>query len=244
MRERFILFNDKPIEGYRYKGKRAVTLIDLDNYVEDRTYMGIYKAHKRAIDYFNLIFGIEFDEVPIERFSKLESRFKKQDKVIILYREALLSTLSCMNSDFARRLHIFLIRYFFDQEDKKQFYFNYEPQDLYLLPQMGNKHYSKNMDLVDSRGEQIIANILYELGVPYQIGVYFSEYGFNSDFVIKTEPQTIIEYWGMVTDDYLITRKWKEEKYKELGWNLISIEPNEVENIPKLRKRLMKLLVR
>ena len=44
VREQFLLFDEKPIEGYRYKGKKAVTVIDLDNYIENRNYNTIYIA--------------------------------------------------------------------------------------------------------------------------------------------------------------------------------------------------------
>lgn len=107
-----------------------------------------------------------------------------------------------------------------------------------------------------SRGEMIISNVLLELMVSYQIYSpiflpeeikkkydYRSKHPLQPDFLIKTMPKTIIEYWGREGDlNYDSHREWKTKIYKELKIKLIEIEPYEVQNIPLLKAKLIKEL--
>ena len=234
-------FNGKEIQGYIYKGQKCLTLNDLADYIPRGKYNTTKKAFQRAISDYDMKEGIDYERVDGELFSP--SSKGKGEYIYLLYRTGALLTLANMSKKYKAALLYRLVHYYFQEEDLKTEYSNYRPKNVLLLPTMGDKHYSKNLDLVDSRGEQIVADILFDLGIPYQVGVRFYKLGLIPDFVIKTEPYTVIEYWGVRGDTgYQNKRQWKEKQYNYLGWTLICIEAHEVDNIPKLRARLMKLL--
>jgi hypothetical protein len=110
-----------------------------------------------------------------------------------------------------------------------------------------------------SKGELLIANILNGLKVHFQYNTpiylpkelkvkikqeYNCKYSYlTADFMIRTIPKTIIEYWGIEGDSYYNwKRKVKEFCYNWLEIKLISIEHNEDQNAPQLKKKLRKLL--
>ena len=107
-------------------------------------------------------------------------------------------------------------------------------------------------DILESRGEMIIDNILFKLKIPHQpkpriflppeLEKKFNrKYPIVPDWNIKMLPRTIIEYWGRNDPDYIKLKTWKQEMYKALEINIINIEPTEVQNIPLLTKRLIKI---
>lgn len=106
-------------------------------------------------------------------------------------------------------------------------------------------------DILESRGEMIIDNILFKLKIPHQpkpriflppeLEKKFNrKYPIVPDWNIKMLPRTIIEYWGRDDPNYIKLKTWKQEMYKALKINIINIEPTEVQNIPLLTKRLKK----
>ena len=87
---------------------------------------------------------------------------------------------------------------------------------------------------VRSKGEKIIADWLNSHSVPY---VYEPKInGMRPDFYIK-EKNTIIEYWGMADvrnpdgTMYRLKMIKKKDKYSRMHVNLISIYPNQLEEL-------------
>jgi len=126
-----------------------------------------------------------------------------------------------------------------------------------LIPQyLGDpdqEYVADDGDILESRGEQIIDDILFKFKIPHQpkprIGTkpeirkkFNMKYKIIPDWNIKTVPRTIVEYWGLDTEEYIRAKKWKQEIYKAIGLRVINIEANEVQNIPILTKKLKDLL--
>ena len=131
-------------------------------------------------------------------------------------------------------------------------------KDKKLIPQyLGDpkrEWVAEDGDILESRGEMIIDNILFKLKIPHQpkpriflppeLEKKFNrKYPIVPDWNIKMRPRTIIEYWGRDGPDYIKLKKWKQEMYEALGIHIINIEPTEVQNIPILTERLKKLLL-
>jgi len=110
-----------------------------------------------------------------------------------------------------------------------------------------------------SKGELLIANILNGLKVHFQYNtpIYLPKeikkeinqrfncnwFYITADFLVRTIPKTIIEYWGIEKESrYNWKRKVKEFCYNFLKIKLISIEPHEDQNAPELKKKLRRLL--
>lgn len=92
--------------------------------------------------------------------------------------------------------------------------------------------------LVDSLAESMIVCLLDRLHIDFQVGMYFYEHRMNLDFYLK-DHDIYLEYWGVQNNSgYDQRRKEKEAKIKELGLRVLSIEADEVNNAPKLEKRL------
>jgi hypothetical protein len=67
----------------------------------------------------------------------------------------------------------------------------------------------------------------------------------TADFLLRTKPRTVIEYWGLDDEQhglYKARRAIKEEIYCLLDIRLISVGPDEPSNKPLLKKRLRKEL--
>jgi len=105
-------------------------------------------------------------------------------------------------------------------------------------------------DILESRGEMITDNILLKLKIPHQpkpriflppkLEKKFNrKYPLVPDWNLKMIPRTIVEYWGRDDSEYLKIKRWKQEIYKALGLEIINIEPTEVQNTPKLTKKIM-----
>jgi len=112
---------------------------------------------------------------------------------------------------------------------------------------------AEDFDILESRGEKIIDNILFKLKIPHQpkprirlppeLEEKFNRtYPIVPDWNIKMLPRTIIEYWGRDDPEYIKLKEWKQEMYKALNISIINIEPTEVQNIPILTKKLKELL--
>lgn len=92
---------------------------------------------------------------------------------------------------------------------------------------------SQNGMKLRSRAETIVSDWLYthyfsfsyERRLPLPSGEEF-----YSDFYLNKE-KIYIEVWGMMDAKYSERRKIKEEKYKEQGYKLIGLDPEEVDNI-------------
>lgn len=123
--------------------------------------------------------------------------------------------------------------------------------------------------MYSSKGELLIAKTLRELRVKFQYNapIPLPEWLINKilkeihkevliaakwytipsyitvDFLLRTQPRTIIEYWGLEDNDaYNAKREIKEFIYNELKISFVSIEPHEDQNIPVLKQKLMKEL--
>jgi len=121
-----------------------------------------------------------------------------------------------------------------------------------------------------SKGELLIANVLRQLGLGFQYNApinlpdnlinflredypeeilieagwnYHIPYYITADFLLRTEPRTIIEYWGLKNNQaYDAKREIKTFIYNKLNLRLISIEAHEDQNKPVLKKKLLKEL--
>ena len=123
--------------------------------------------------------------------------------------------------------------------------------------------------MYSSKGEMLIAKTLRQLNVKFQYNVPINlperirkmlindfpkeiliEAGWRnipfyitSDFLIRTKPRTIIEYWGLKNNiKYNAKREIKTFIYRELKIKLIDIETHEDQNIPILKVKLIKEL--
>lgn len=123
--------------------------------------------------------------------------------------------------------------------------------------------------MYSSKGEMLIAKTLRQLNMKFQYNVPINlperirkmlindfpkeiliEAGWRnipfyitSDFLIRTKPRTIIEYWGLKNNTkYNAKREIKTFIYRELKIKLIDIEPHEDQNIPILKQKLTKEL--
>ena len=111
--------------------------------------------------------------------------------------------------------------------------------DISSIP--GSKHKKRvaiTGHLVDSLAESMIVCLLDRLHIDFQVGMYFYEQRMNLDFYLK-DHDIYLEYWGIQNNSgYDQRRKEKEAKIKELGLQVLSIEADEVNDAPKLEKRL------
>lgn len=123
--------------------------------------------------------------------------------------------------------------------------------------------------MYSSKGEMLIAKTLRQLNQPFQYNAPINlpltlinklmkdfpkeiliEAGWQripsyitSDFLIRMIPRTVIEYWGIEGNNkYNAKREIKEFIYRELKIRCISIEDHEDQNIPVLKKNLIKEL--
>jgi hypothetical protein len=121
-----------------------------------------------------------------------------------------------------------------------------------------------------SNGEMLIAEVLHKLGIKFipnspinlpkdlQLKIkeiFKMQYGWqyiNADFLIITEPRTVIEYWGIKGNYYYqLKRKIKTFIYSELKIWLIDIEANESQNKlglvnkdARIKKSILRILFR
>ena len=123
--------------------------------------------------------------------------------------------------------------------------------------------------MYSSKGEMLIAKTLRQLNIYFQYNAPINlpnrvlkklrkdypkeillEAGWQkippyitADFLLRIIPRTIIEYWGLKGNSkYNAKREIKEFIYRELKIRCISIEEHEDQNIPVLKKKLIKEL--
>lgn len=97
--------------------------------------------------------------------------------------------------------------------------------------------------LVQSRGEQQIANFLNQAGIEYRYDErvrIIDGYAIRPDFYLP-EFDLYLEYWGMDTIDYQIGMLKKKKLYQQTGKRLVSIYR---EDLPELDAVLQKKLSR
>lgn len=99
---------------------------------------------------------------------------------------------------------------------------------------------------VKSVGEQVIDDMLYELGIVHcyekKVPIDIDKQALTCDWfipVLGTLKGIYIEYWGMSTKEYLANKKRKQEAYKEHNIPLIQIEKDEYKDSQGLRDRLV-----
>lgn len=86
---------------------------------------------------------------------------------------------------------------------------------------------------VRSLSELCIANFLYanKITFDYERMVMFGDITVHCDFYLPTR-NVYIEFWGMTEDEkYAKYRQWKEPMYAKYGYNLLSLEPNDLKNL-------------
>lgn len=244
----------KTIYAYYYKHQYIFRLEDLANYV-NKTYKTVKKAFDRAIvknnsllEHTHLIEDIDYlylDKQGIVLHYKMSSKSNRGKTVnIAVFERGFPLMLSSMSGE-----HTYALLYKYNEaifnERLKRKQLGYKPKSIFELPIPKGKHVTNRGDLVNSRGEGIIADMLLDFGIMYQVDMpyYYNRTRITPDFWLLSEPTTVIEYWGRENDNaYNKSRIFKERIYKELGWRLINIEHDEVNNKPKLRLKLKKLL--
>lgn len=77
-------------------------------------------------------------------------------------------------------------------------------------------------DLVRSRAEARIANVLHRSGIAYDYEPIIA--GFRPDFYVPAW-DLVIEYWGLDTPEYNERRRVKTLAYLSEGHKLLSLEP-------------------
>lgn len=90
-------------------------------------------------------------------------------------------------------------------------------------------------ELVKSRGEKVIADFLFEHGIPYKYeqNHWWGNESYKPDFTIFNEKSgVIIEYFGMVGDAQYNRQVQEKQKYwrAKSEWSLISIFPSDFAN--------------
>jgi hypothetical protein len=97
--------------------------------------------------------------------------------------------------------------------------------------------------VVQSRGEQRVAEWLAAHGVPYRYDDKFQiiqGYAIRPDFYLP-ESDLYIEYWGLDTTDYRIGMLLKQKLYQQQGKRLVSLYPAD---LPRLDEVLSGALAR
>ncbi len=110
------------------------------------------------------------------------------------------------------------------------------------LPQVATSFKCLDGHIVKSRGELIIDNHLYRLGLEHE---YEKTIKINGNFLkydwYLPEHEIYIEYWGYFGKDYMNRKEEKLKLYKKGKLNLISIEDIMLKDIySKLEKELTK----
>ncbi|MFW9991981.1 MAG: hypothetical protein ACFFD4_07955 [Candidatus Odinarchaeota archaeon] len=250
-KRKFTVFNGITIDGYILKGRKALTIHLLNEIIKDRKLNTIYDALGRAKKKYKLVNGIDYEEVDAKLFRDFRNSYKYRDKIILLYPEGVLATLSALSGKFADELLIFLIRYYIQEENRKQLV-DYTP-DGSPFPE-GNLI---SKDLLDcrSKNELIVANIFHDLDIVLRRKDYMSPdrfgeisrqvlaetgvRGLNFDFFVPLEPFTIVDVTTREKKNEL-KNAVKEEICKLEGWELFRIYEEEICNLPLLEQRIKK----
>ena len=114
-----------------------------------------------------------------------------------------------------------------------------------LKPQYGIKSTTNRGELVKSKGEKQIADLLNKYGIRYEyekpliVGWWIFKHKIaNPDFYLL-DYDVYIEYWGLVDadSDYKNTMKFKMKEYYDYGVKFISIYPNNMKNLDWILKK-------
>lgn len=106
----------------------------------------------------------------------------------------------------------------------------------------GSNRKTKKGDMVQSGGEQCIANFLYDHDIRYiydkSMRLYFWQIiPIRPDFYLP-DLDIYIEYWGMVGDkNYDSHAVWKKNLYKKAKKKLINLYPNQIKNLNTILKK-------
>ncbi len=112
--------------------------------------------------------------------------------------------------------------------------------------QAGLKLKTKRGDNVQSRGEVIIADFLYDNNIKYIYDKptrfsFFQPTSIRPDFYLP-EYDIYIEYWGMRGNkNYDQKTEWKQKIYKKHNKKLINLYKEDKNNIPKILKQKLNL---
>jgi hypothetical protein len=256
-------FNDKQVYLWNINNKACMSIEDVCFYIEAK-YKTVHQAfsrHKSKLienkDYFYIK---DFEKICILQNVEYKSKTRK---LLFFTLHGLLILLKFIHVGLADEFYLMWVDLVCELIETKQL----TSGELFLvdkrqkiIPQIlgdPKKNWVDNAgNRLLSRGEMIISNILFELKVQFQIYSpiwplkeimkkynYYSKNPLQPDFLVKTIPKTIIEYWGRENDsNYDSHRIWKTKIYNELKIKLIEIEPHEVQNIPILKQKLIKEL--
>lgn len=257
-------FNDNEVFVWNINNRASMSIDDICFYIEAK-YETVYKSYYRHRDTFEE--GKDYFYVERVKFEGLRPTLQnvKMGKDLLFFTlHGLLILLKFIKVGLADAFYFMWVDLICDLVESRQlsvkgqlFLVNGEKE---LVPQvLGDPRKNwvdKAGNRLESRGEMIISNVLLELKVSFQIYSpifppeeimnkynYQSKHPLRPDFLVKTMPKTIIEYWGREDDPtYDFHREWKTKIYKELNIRLIEIEPYEVQNIPILKAKLIKEL--
>jgi hypothetical protein len=257
-------FNNNEVYLWNINNKASMSIEDVCFYIEAK-YDTVYRAYyrhtdilKEAKDYFY----VERAEFAVLRPSLQNVKMGK--KLLFFTLHGLLILLRYIKVGLAEAFYGMWVDIICDLIETKQLSVKGQlflmDKTQKLIPQIlgdPKKNWvDKAGNRLVSRGEMILSNILLDLKVSYQIYSpvwpteelmkkynYHSKHPLQPDFLIKTIPKTIIEYWGREGDStYDFHREWKTKIYQDLKIRLIEIEPYEVQNIPILKVKLIKEL--
>lgn len=97
--------------------------------------------------------------------------------------------------------------------------------------QSGKTRNAKDGHKVRSRGEELIDNWLFEHGIAHAYDTVHEESGLQPDWLLPAQ-NVAIEFWGVSgQDDYDRRRKKKEQAYEDSNLTLVSVEPNDLDNL-------------
>lgn len=101
--------------------------------------------------------------------------------------------------------------------------------------------------IVLSEGERIVDDILYNNRILHCYNKDVIELGGNNRRVISdlfipiiNNKGIYIEYFGMLTDEYIFNKNEKISLYKKYNITLITIEKDEIKDVSTLTNRLLK----
>lgn len=251
------------VYAYEYKDGYAFSLIDIAKYA-GKTQHAAYQAFQRVLIKENEILGhsilvygesyidIEKEGIDLSLNLRVKSKRGRPEKILVL-EEGVPILLAAMRGETKDALFFSYNKTFFKMlrtarklKYVKHFILSADDPKLLTAP-IENKKIAITGDLVDSRGEIIIAAILDSLGLGFQHGIYLFEERVNFDFYIKNSyPHKFIEYFGRDDRSYKAKREYKEKVIKKLEETghikFLILEPDEVENIPSLTDKIREFL--
>lgn len=263
-RYEFGIFNDEKIYYWAINGEMCFTFGDFALYLSMK-FDSVRKAFQRQ----NLIEGKHYFKLSSsisELRDKMSHKSKGRPTEIYLTFLGVWKLLPTFRGDiptalyewFGEKLYEHLKTY---QLQKGQFFLSDQAGDIIeqILGDPDKNYIDCRGFRYTSKGELLIANILHGMNIPFQYNapidlpnelqsILNDKFNCNwkyitSDFLIRSIPKTIIEFWGILNDNYYNWKRMvKETCYTWLGIKLISIEAHEDQNAPELKKKLGNLL--